>query len=433
MSASFALTNSVTTGSIVWAINGIGLALLIPNAQSLIADYFRPVSRGKAFGALYLTGAIGGMLGSLYATNIGHFHSMFGVLEGWRVAFLSVAAISAVVGTLNLFFPVDPRFAVDNPQYTQDPDIFKQQPISFAPIMADMGSVLAVPSFALIVIQGIIGSAPWQALVWNTLYLQLLGFSDFHTSLIASLFLLGTAVGAGVDGVVGDWAATKLPNHGRILTAQFSVGMGVPMAGIVYKLLPVPVSMTPPSSSLLSIYSVAFFLFGTLISWSAPACTSPVFGEIVPAQQRTLVYSFDRAFEGALAATGAPIVGWLAERMGYDAGGKDAPDQDVDSATALGDAMLLCTAIPWALCALLCSGLHVTYKLDRVKAQVYQRARSGWFVSTSTLPIIDEEREEDAWQHEEALAAVGRSVRAPMPVAGGVSPARVGRSVSRSV
>lgn len=39
--------------------------------QSLTADLFAAVSRGKAFGALYLTGAVGGMLGALFATNMG--------------------------------------------------------------------------------------------------------------------------------------------------------------------------------------------------------------------------------------------------------------------------------------------------------------------------------------------------------------------------
>lgn len=43
----------------------MGLGLLIPNAQSLIADYYSALSRGKAFGALYLMGALGGMLGAL--------------------------------------------------------------------------------------------------------------------------------------------------------------------------------------------------------------------------------------------------------------------------------------------------------------------------------------------------------------------------------
>ena len=44
---------------------------MIPNGQSLIADYNDELDRGKAFGWLYLTGAVGAMLGTLYATNVG--------------------------------------------------------------------------------------------------------------------------------------------------------------------------------------------------------------------------------------------------------------------------------------------------------------------------------------------------------------------------
>lgn len=48
-----------------------GLALVIPSGQSLVADYHSPLQRGRAFGVLYLTSASGGMLGALFATNLG--------------------------------------------------------------------------------------------------------------------------------------------------------------------------------------------------------------------------------------------------------------------------------------------------------------------------------------------------------------------------
>ena len=43
--------------------------------------------------------------------------------------------------------------------------------------------------------QGIVGSTPWNAMVFFTLYLQLLGMSDFAASLLMAVFLGGTAVG----------------------------------------------------------------------------------------------------------------------------------------------------------------------------------------------------------------------------------------------
>ena len=40
--------------------NGVGLALVIPCVQSLTADYNPPESRGRAFGIMFFTSALGG-------------------------------------------------------------------------------------------------------------------------------------------------------------------------------------------------------------------------------------------------------------------------------------------------------------------------------------------------------------------------------------
>ena len=69
--ALFSLCSSLSAGASVWAVNGLGLALVIPTSQSLTADYYPPGSRGKAFGTLWLSASLGGMVGGLFATNIG--------------------------------------------------------------------------------------------------------------------------------------------------------------------------------------------------------------------------------------------------------------------------------------------------------------------------------------------------------------------------
>lgn len=58
-------------------MNGLGLALVIPCAQSLMADYFPAEQRGRAFGAMQLTMSFGSMVGSLYATNVAKLHVRF--------------------------------------------------------------------------------------------------------------------------------------------------------------------------------------------------------------------------------------------------------------------------------------------------------------------------------------------------------------------
>ncbi|PNH07799.1 hypothetical protein TSOC_005695 [Tetrabaena socialis] len=54
----FSCATTLNQGIAAWAFNGVGLALIIPNSQSLIADYYTATQRGLAFGTLMLTAAV---------------------------------------------------------------------------------------------------------------------------------------------------------------------------------------------------------------------------------------------------------------------------------------------------------------------------------------------------------------------------------------
>ena len=104
---------------VLWALNGLGLAAVIPSSQSILADYF-PGGRGVAFGWMYLTGAIGGCLGALFGTNIGSLAFASPVLpipgsgyEGWRVAFSAVGILSLLVAAGTHLFAADLRHPTD--------------------------------------------------------------------------------------------------------------------------------------------------------------------------------------------------------------------------------------------------------------------------------------------------------------------------------
>lgn len=73
------------------AANGIGLALVIPCVQSVVADHYGEEARGGAFGAMSFTSSLGGLAGGVFATNVGGMRP-WGV-EGWRFAFQLVRAI----------------------------------------------------------------------------------------------------------------------------------------------------------------------------------------------------------------------------------------------------------------------------------------------------------------------------------------------------
>jgi len=83
--------------------------------------------------------------------------------------------------------------------------------------------------------QGIMGTIPWNALVFLTLYMQLMGMSDLDASMLMSLFLGATALGGLLGGWVGDAAASRFPHHGRIAVTQFSVFTGIPMSWLIIK------------------------------------------------------------------------------------------------------------------------------------------------------------------------------------------------------
>lgn len=52
-------------------------------------------------------------------------------------------------------------------------------------------------------VQGIVGSFPWQALVFFTMWLQLVGFTDLAASSLMAVFTLGCALGSLLGGRLG--------------------------------------------------------------------------------------------------------------------------------------------------------------------------------------------------------------------------------------
>ena len=74
-----------------------------------------------------------------------------------------------------------------------------------------------------------------NAIVFLTLYLQLLGMGDGASSALMALFLGGSALGGLVGGLLGDKAARMSPYHGRIVVCQLSVFAGVPFSYVLFK------------------------------------------------------------------------------------------------------------------------------------------------------------------------------------------------------
>ncbi|CDY26852.1 BnaA02g18770D [Brassica napus] len=323
------------------ALNGIGLALVAPAIQSLVADSTDDANRGSAFGWLQLTANLGSILGGLCSVLIAPLTFMG--IPGWRVAFHIVGLISVIVGVLVRLFANDPHFVKDG------------------------------------VIVHRVSSKPFSSEVKDLL----IGFSHGKTAFLMGLFVAASSLGGLFGGKMGDYLSTRLPNSGRIILAQISSASAIPLAAILLLFLP-----DDPSTT--AIHSLVLVLLGLFVSWNAPATNNPIFAEIVPEKSRTSVYALDKSFESILSSFAPPVVGILAQHVyGY----KPIPQgssrsaeiaTDRENAASLAKALYTSIGIPMAACCFIYSFLYRTYPLDK------ERARMEAFIDSEMRELLPE-------------------------------------------
>ncbi|CAI0420178.1 unnamed protein product [Linum tenue] len=356
------------------AINGFGLAIVIPALQSFIADSYGDAVRGTGFGLVSLIGSLGGIGGGVMATIMAG-QEFWGV-PGWRFAFMMMATLSSVIGLLVFMFVIDPRKGMasaagarnSSESSGRDELIEKSHTSAVASVWLESWrsilAVLKVKTFQVIVLQGVVGSLPWTAMVFFTLWFELIGFDHNKTAALLSLFAFGCASGSLVGGLVADRMSRLYPQGGRIMCAQFSAFMGIPFSWFLLKVI-------PQSVDSYSTFAVTLFLMGLTISWCATAANGPMFAEVVPTKHRTMIYAFDRAFEVSFSSFAAPLVGILSEKtFGYDVKGIDPIKGSVREAAALSKGLLSMMAVPFGLCCLSYTPLYWFFKQDRENAKL---------------------------------------------------------------
>ncbi|PUZ70515.1 hypothetical protein GQ55_2G238000 [Panicum hallii var. hallii] len=388
-------------------LNGIGLALVVPSIQSLVADSTDDGTRGSAFGWLQLASCLGlisgGFVGLLLAQT-----TVLGI-DGWRVAFHLVAAISVAVGILNWLFAVDPHFPTgEDGAASRQRD--GKQPATAREVVTEMIEeakfVVRIPTFQIFVAQGVSGTFPWSALSFASMWLELKGFSHSDTAILMTIFWVASSLGGLLGGTMGDFLAVRYPDAGRIVLSQISPLSAVPMGAVLLLGLP-----DDPSKGV--SYAVVLFIMGVLMSWNGPATNFPIFAEIVPEKSRTSIYALDRSFESVLSSFAPPIVGLLAQRVyGYKPDDKgESVQQDRENAASLAKALYTSIAIPFIFCTAIYSFLYCSYPRDR------ERARMQSLIE-SELQEMEHESTclEDGDGRPKVFASAGDGVRATIGV-----------------
>ncbi|KAK4264904.1 hypothetical protein QN277_026022 [Acacia crassicarpa] len=360
-----AISSTFLQVAISRGLSGIGLTIVIPAIQSLVADSTEDSNRGMAFGWLAVTAYFGSIIGG--ACSVLLASTSFLGIPGWRISFHLVALISVLVGILVYLFANDPHFPRSDTKH--DGPANK----SFCNEMRDMINeakwVIRIPSFQIFVAQGIPGSFPMSALSFATLWLELIGFSHKETAFLWTLFVLARSFGSFFGGYMGDVLSQRLPNTGRIMLSQISSASGIPLAAILLLGLP-----DDPSTAFL--HGLVLFIMGLFTSWNGSATNNPIFAEIVPERSRTCIYALDRSFESVLASFAPFIVGILAQHVyGFKPNPQGTSDSvpigtDRENATSLAKALYTSIGIPMAICCFIYSFLYCTYPRDRERARM---------------------------------------------------------------
>ncbi|KAL5201582.1 hypothetical protein ABZP36_035936 [Zizania latifolia] len=293
-------------------------------------------------------------------------------MPGWRLSFLLLAAAGAAVGvSIRSFADGKAAAAATTTPFAKT---VRQELQEFA---REAKAVLRVPSFQVIVAQGLTGSFPWSALSFTAMWLELVGFSHGETAALMALFKVATSLGALLGGKMGDALARRLKNSGRIVLAQISSGSAVPLAAVLLLALP-----NEPSTT--AKHGAALFALGLMASWNPSSTNGPILAEIVPPRSRTSVYALDRTCEAVLASFAPPVVGILAERLyGYELArpaaraAAAAVETERRNAVSLAKALYTTIAVPMVLCCLIYSFLYCTYPRDRETAQAEATAQGG--------------------------------------------------------
>merc|ERR1712048_323116 len=241
-----------------------------------------------------------------------------------------VGSLSLAVCSLLILFFVDPTSTE------------KKQSKGCRAVLDEIKSLLhffTIPTFSIMIMQGIFGTIPWGVLGMQTLFFQLSGLTDFEATILATEGLVVGIFGNTLGGFVADALARRFGYHGRPLNAQFTVAVGLPLFTAMFYWI-------TPGDGNVYIYFALLFAWALLGCWAQSGTNFPILCEIVPAEKRCRILAWECCLENTIASAVTPfIVASVSSYFGFDFS-QENNDDPIGSAKALGKSMTLITIVP---------------------------------------------------------------------------------------
>jgi len=282
---------------------GIGETVDNPASSSLIADYYRPEVRSRAFAFVRVAPLAGVAIG----TALG---GLVGELVGWRWAFLLVGAPGSVLALAVWRLPEPVRGESDGEAQAIDGVTL---PVTAPPppraggrraMAADVRAAWSVRSLRALMIGSAIATGALTGLgFWApAFYERHAGMSaDTSASVSGGLILLGAIGGTITGGRVADALRPRFPGAPMLVTG---VSQALGAALLAPTFLPVPLWFRMPAQ----IVAVALVVGGL------PALSTMI-SEVVPATLRGTAFAMSGFLGAVVGAISPPLIGFLADRF----------------------------------------------------------------------------------------------------------------------
>jgi MFS family permease len=332
---------------------GVGTSGVTPVVQSIIADMFPDAERGRAFAFCIAASCLGMLVSTVVVTGVS-MHDVNSTYQGWQIAFLVLGAAAAM-------FSISLLFLARNLPIPR-----AEGPVESA--WTDFADTFKMPTFRVVLLQGAFVCTALEAHAFLVIWAQYIGYQNWVAGILVSMGMLGTLVGCFVGGSLGDWAAQKSPDHGRIYVGQ--------IGGTLMLAFWIGIMFVPHKTRYVYILGMLLFLFGSVKNWEYVGAIRPILVEVAPSRRRGQTIGYAAAVDGIVSASlGGPLIGLLAEQVfGYEQTSLDVnvmpEEQRLGNLGALTRALGVVTAACITGNLIAFSVLHYTYGPDRTAAKL---------------------------------------------------------------